>query len=101
MAEVEIQYSSKAQKAKDGLSSRVMEILEALIQHLRETDGKPYDRGWKSLGPLEKRGQDVMHCHLTHRVVAIWSIFKEIRKGLGKICVCKFLYIGSREKAPY
>lgn len=99
--DVEVQYSGRAEKGKKTLSSKAQAVLVVLEQHLRETDGKPFGRGWSNLGILEKLGKNVMHCHLTRREVAIWSLIEEIRKGLGKLNVCRFLYLGSREKAPY
>lgn len=100
MSEVEVQYSGKAEKGKKTLSGKAAAGLDVLEQHLRETDGKPFNRGWKNLGVLEKLGKNVMHCHLTLREVAVWAILEEIRKGL-KVVICRFLYLGSREKARY
>lgn len=93
---VEIQYTKSAFKSRNTLTRREKDILEALEQDMRETGGKPYGRGWQSLGPLRQCGNDMWHCHLTRNKVAIWSITED-----GTIIFCRFEYIGHRGNAPY
>ncbi len=69
MKVVSIEYTKKAQKGRDRLNAREMEILKTLEQDLRDTAGKPYGRGWESLGVLQ--GTNLMHCHLTHKKVVV------------------------------
>ena len=92
-----IEYTKKAFKERNALTANEKAILDALEQDLRETAGKPFARGWKSLGEL--RGQGLMHCHLTYRTVAIWDV--EEHGTEIKIVLCRFEYIGKRGKAPY
>lgn len=95
--EVEIKYSKDAFRSKSRSSDKIKPIVEMLEQDLRETAGKPFGRGWRSCGEVQlKNGSDALHCHLTHKVVAVWKIIEEKVK-----IVCKFIYVGSREKAPY
>jgi len=92
-----IQYSSKAKRGKSALPGNVKPVLQLLEQDLRETNGKPYGRGWDSLGEVvTDQGETAMHCHLTYRFVAVWKLLLQA----GKV-VCRFLYVGSREKSPY
>ncbi len=97
MKNVVIKYSSKALKGKKSLSHNEEAILDVLEQDLRETSGKPYGRGWQSLSSLSKDSQ--MHCHLNYRKVAVWTV-KEDSENI-EITICRFEYIGTREKAPY
>ena len=92
-----IEYSSKAKKGKKALPGNVKFVHQLLEQDIRETNGKPYGRGWDSLGEVTtEQGEAAMHCHLTYRYVAVWRVLQKD----GKV-VCRFLYIGSREKIPY
>lgn len=94
---VEVQRTKKAEKMYGKLPAKVVPIVDLLETDLRETAGKPYDRGWKSLGELTlDTGEKAMHCHLNLHYVAIWCIEILLEK-----IVCKFTYLGSREKVPY
>lgn len=97
MKEVIIKYSKKALKGRNSLNLNEQAIMDALEQDLRETAGKPFGRGWQSLSSLDK--QNSMHCHLTYRKVAVWTV--EESKDEIKITLCRFEYVGTREKAPY
>ncbi len=94
-----IEYTKKAMKGRNALTQSEQAIIEVLEQDLRETSGKPYGRGWKSLGEIVRQGENAMHCHLTYRKVAVWSI-EETGANI-TIVFCRFEYVGSREKAPY
>ena len=94
---VVIEYSKKAMKGREKLTQNEQAILDVLEQDLRETAGKPYGRGWQSLGELH--GQNAFHCHITYRKVAVWEI--EEHGNSVKIVLCRFEYVGTREKAPY
>lgn len=78
------------------ISSVAAEILPLLEEDLRKTNGKPYNCGWKNFGPLRQLGDNVFHCHLNKRHVAIWNITEEN----GDIII-EIIYAGTREKAPY
>jgi hypothetical protein len=95
----EIQYTRKAQRAKDDLSENEKAIVALLEQDLRETNGKPHGRGWESLGPVRQLGDDMMHCHLTKKKVAVWKIIKPEKKN--NSIVCRIEYVGTRDRAPY
>ncbi len=97
MKQVTISYSKKAMKGRDKLTQTEQAIMDALEQDLRETAGKPYNRGWQSLGML--KGTSFMHCHITYRKVAVWEI--EEHGDAITIVLCRFDYVGTREKAPY
>lgn len=95
--EVEIQYAKKALAMREGLSKSLFPVLELLEADLRETGGKPFERGWPSLGVVRLQDKtEAMHCHLNRRNVAVWRVLAEKVK-----IICKFIYVGSREKAPY
>jgi len=95
--EVEVGYTKSALRMKRGMSAKVLPIIDLLEQDFRETGGMPYDRGWASLGSVRlKTGETASHCHLTRKLVAVWTRIEEKFK-----IACKFIYIGSREKAPY
>ncbi|MFI3270978.1 MAG: hypothetical protein R3Y11_02590 [Pseudomonadota bacterium] len=64
MHAVSIQYTKKAMKGREQLKENERAIMEFLEQDLRETAGKPYNRGWQSLGML--KGTNRMHCHITY-----------------------------------
>jgi len=82
---------------RDGLSKSRLAILELLEADLRETGGKPFGRGWASLGEVRlKDNTEAMHCHINPRNVAVWRMLVDQFK-----IICKFIYVGSREKAPY
>lgn len=94
--EIEIQYAKKAVGMRDRLSKSLLPVLELLETDLRETGGKPFGRGWMSLGEVSLKDKSkAMHCHLNPRNVAVWLLVKGLKT------VCKFIYVGSREKAPY
>ena len=95
---VVIEYTKKALKGCHALTQNERAIMEVLEQDLRETAGKPFGRGWQSLGELKGQGQ-TMHCHITRRKVAVWKIEK-IGDNI-KVVLCRFEYVGTREKAPY
>lgn len=97
MKNVIITYNRKALKGKNALTLNEQAIMDVLEQDLRETAGKPFGRGWQSLGSLDK--QNLMHCHITYRKVAVWTIEEEQNEI--KITLCRFEYVGTREKAPY
>lgn len=97
MSNVIITYTKKALKGKQTLTFKEKAIVDVLEQDLRETAGKPFGRGWQSLGSLDK--QNLMHCHLTYRKVAVWTIEETLDEI--KITLCRFEYVGTREKAPY
>lgn len=97
MKPVNIQYTKKAMKGRDQLKENELAIMEFLEQDLRETAGKPYNRGWQSLGML--KGTNRMHCHITYRKVAVWEVIEE--GDSIQIILCRFDYVGTREKAPY
>ncbi len=97
MKHVEIEYTKKAKKGRDQLKESELAIMHFLEQDLRETAGKPYGRGWDSLGML--KGTNLMHCHLTYRKVAVWEVQEQ--GDTIKIVLCRFEYVGTREKAPY
>lgn len=97
MKNVIISYNKKALKGRNTLTKNEQAIMDVLEQDLRETAGKPFGRGWQSLGSLSK--QNLMHCHITYRKVAVWTIEEEQDKI--KITLCRFEYVGTREKAPY
>lgn len=94
-----IEYTKKAFKGKLALTANEQAILDVLEEDLRATAGKPYGRGWQSLGPIRQYGDKALHCHLTRKKVAIWQIDEE--GGGIKIVLCRFEYVGSRDKAPY
>ncbi|WP_156955855.1 hypothetical protein [Solidesulfovibrio alcoholivorans] len=97
MGSVVIKYKPKAQRQKDALSKKLRPILDALEQHLLETAGKPYGRGWDSLGPLpELDGK--MHCHLNFKNVAIWDIQEKSSKGSTETTIL-VEYVGKRDNA--
>lgn len=96
---VKIQYTKKGMKGRDSLNGREKAILDALEQDLRETSGKPFGRGWSSLGPLRQYGSDAFHCHMTRNKVAIWRVIEDA--GTIRIILCRFEYIGDRGNAPY
>lgn len=93
---VEILYAKKAFQGREKLSARERAILEALEEDLRATGGKPFGRGWQSLGPLRQCGDDIWHCHLTRNKVAVWRILPN-----GDVALCRFEYVGERGNAPY
>ena len=70
--EVEIQYTKKASDMRDGLPKSRLAILELLEADLRETGGKPFGRGWASLGEVRLIDHtEAMHCHINLRTVAV------------------------------
>lgn len=81
---------------KQTWSHKVKEILPLLDEDLRQSSGKPFNRGWQNFGSLQQLGKNIYHCHLDRKNVAFW----EIEKSKQDI-VCKYIYIGTREKAPY
>ena len=95
-----IQYTKKALKGKNSLSANEKAILEALEQDLRETAGKPLGRGWQNLGPVRQYAANAWHCHFTRKQVAVWLIETD-EKGQVRVVLCRFEYVGTREKAPY
>ena len=97
MSNITIEYTKKAMKGRDKLTKNEQAIMDVLEQDLRETAGKPYGRGWQSLGLLKSTNQ--MHCHITYRKVAVWEV--EEHGNSIKIIFCRFEYVGTREKAPY
>lgn len=97
MKDVIIKYSKKALKGRKSLTLNEQAIMDVLEQDLRETAGKPFGRGWQSLSSLDK--QNFMHCHITYRKIAVWTV-DEINNSI-QITLCRFEYVGTREKAPY
>lgn len=97
MKQVIIAYNKKALKGRNALTQNEQAILDVLEQDLRETAGKPFGRGWQSLGALSK--DNSMHCHLTYRKVAVWTVEEQGEQI--KITLCRFEYVGTRKKAPY
>ena len=95
-----LQYTRKALKMRDKLTRAELEILQALEQDMRETDGKPLGRGWQHLGPVRQYASNAFHCHLTRNTVALWTIDKDGR-GNTIVTVCTFEYVGKRSAAPY
>lgn len=94
-----IEYTKKAHKGKCTLTESEQAILDVLEEDLRATAGKPYGRGWQSLGPVRQYSDTALHCHLTRKKVVIWEIEEEGDRI--KIVLCRFEYVGSRDKAPY
>lgn len=92
----EISYTKKALKARNALSAREQNILDALELDLILTAGKPLGKGWHNLGPLRQLGDNIWHCHFTRNKVAVWEIGID-----GSITICKFEYIGERGNAGY
>ena len=97
---VVIEYTKKAWKGREALTTSELDALLALEIDLKLTDGKPLGRGWQHLGPVKQYGSNAYHCHLTRNTVALWTISKDT-DGTVKVTLCKFEYIGSRGKAPY
>lgn len=97
VATVIIEYTKKAMKSREKLTHSEQAIMDVLEQDLRETAGKPYNRGWQSFGELY--GQNTFHCHITYRKVAVWKI--EEHGDTVAIVLCRFEYVGTRGKAPY
>jgi len=99
----EVQYSNKAKKGKDNLTQDERDILDLLEQDLRETEGKPFGRGWFNIGPVKQLGNDIQHCHLHKRKpekVVVWKVTKT-KKGKETQCIVRIEYVGTREKAPF
>ena len=94
---VSIKYKAKAQRQKEALGKSLRPILDMLEQHLLETAGKPYGRGWASLGPLEEL-DGKMHCHLNFKNVAIWDIQEKKSKDSVTITII-VEYVGKRDNA--
>lgn len=88
---VEVKFNPKNVK----LPERFVPILEALMEHLKLSKGKPLGRGWKNYGPYKQKGPNCYHCHLNKRYVAVWTITKEDGKT-----ICEIVYAGTREKIP-
>jgi hypothetical protein len=97
MGSVVIKYRPKAQCQKEALSKKLRPILDVLEQHLLETAGKPYGRGWDSLGSLSEL-DGKMHCHLNFKNVAIWDIREKKIKGNIEITII-IEYVGKRDNA--
>lgn len=98
----EVEFTSKGNKGKKNLNKDERDILKALVQDLRETGGKPYNRGWHNLGPVKQLGADAMHCHLHRRQpekVVVWRVSR--LKGKKGFTTCTIEYVGTREKAPF
>jgi len=95
-----IQYTKKALKGRNSLSSKEKAILEVLEQDLRETAGKPLGRGWQNLGPVRQYAANAWHCHFTRNKVAIWLIETD-GNGQARVVLCRFEYVGTRGQAPY
>jgi len=95
-----IQYNKKAAKGREKLTEDERSILEVLEQDLRETAGKPLERGWASLGTVRQYASNAWHCHLPRNKVAVWLILEE-QDGSTRIVLCRFEFVGSRGKAPY
>jgi len=91
---MKIKMTSAAQKGSAKLKKKEAEILELLLEDLRNTYGKPFNRGWKSLVGVPQMGKEYYHCHLTFRVVVVWQVDNQNN-------LCKIVYIGTREGAPY
>lgn len=92
-----IVYKAKAQRQKDALGKTLLAILDLLEQDLRETAGKPYGRGWNSLGQLAELGGK-MHCHLNAKTVVIWDSKEEKNKSAISTIVT-IEYVGKRDHA--
>jgi len=95
--DVVIAYTKSAFRMRLKQSKTILPVLEFLEQDLRDTGGLPFARGWKSFGEVRlTSGVNALHCHLNRKCVAIWKRVVEKTR-----IVCEFIYIGSREKAPY
>jgi hypothetical protein len=72
------------------LPAKVQELWEALVRDLRKLGPIQYE--WPNYSKLE---DNIFHCHLNYRYVAVWKLVdKEIR-------LLEVTYVGSRENAPY
>lgn len=78
------------------VSSLAGQILPLLEEDLRKTNGKPYNCGWNNFGPLKQLGNNIYHCHLNRKNVAIWKITQSNNE-----ITIEIIYAGTREKAPY
>lgn len=96
---VKIPYSDRDWEVS--VSSRMLKKIERLPPKVRKL-WQVLARDLKILGPIQhewpnysKLGDDLFHCHLNYRYVAVWKLVnKEIR-------LLEVTYVGSRENAPY
>ncbi len=98
---VRVTETKDARTGREGLSKNDASRLDLLIEDLRQTKGKPYDRGWEHLGPVrqdfKRYGKTALHCHLTRKKVVKWRILEDT-PGSGTVTV-QLYYVGKREGA--
>ena len=97
---IEISFSRRAEKGKNGLTEDEKAVLDLLIEDLRATGGKPYGRGWNSLSPVPQYSKDAFHCHLTHNKVVVWKNI-ECGQGKNKNIECRICEVCPRGKIDY
>jgi len=84
-----ISINKKALKGIKKMPAKVSEKMTVLVRDLR--DKGPIRKEWPNFSDL---GENLYHCHLTHKWIACWKNEKNSIE-------IEVYYAGSREDAPY
>lgn len=93
----DVKFSKNAVKQAKKLNSRVLAVLQVLVESLKANGGCP-GKNWPNYGKLKGSGAiDKRHCHLIKgnpTYVCCWKVDK-----LNQLI--EVYYVGTHEKAPY
>lgn len=93
-----IEFTNKAVKLTEKLPTKIILVLQVLIEDLRYKGPYP-GKHWKNYGKLiTKKTIDKRHCHLIKgkpTYVCCWQLIDSNLK------IIEIYYVGTHEKAPY